>query len=287
MSITTDLHTHAVEVDTKIAETYRALGLAEQAVEMAHLRIRRVAGQRQAYDRNRTWSGSLVEAQEIAQVIADRTPVTYVEIQAAEALTAAAEAEVAAAHAFVTYTEAEYEYDGWSRFFLVIGGHIHSSMACSTCYPTTEFGWLPNLSGLTETDAVEVYGSVLCSVCFPSAPVDQVGGKTDGLTLAERAERDGAKAQAKADRDAAKAAKALAEPVRVTMGSHTETVTTVAAAKREIKQAIDNRIRYGYTTYANAETEAGIETLAVALRVKGIDIDTMIAKWTRAAERAA
>lgn len=70
-------------------------------------------------------------------------------------------------------------YTGWSRFFVVTSsaGHIHSSMHCSTCYFTTTYGWLPELSGKTEAEAVEAHGPALCSVCFPSAPVDMVGGK--------------------------------------------------------------------------------------------------------------
>src|SRR5271166_137679 len=43
--------------------------------------------------------------------------------------------------------EAESEYTGWSRFFLVTSsqGHIHSSMRCSSCFQTTTYGWLPEL----------------------------------------------------------------------------------------------------------------------------------------------
>lgn len=69
-------------------------------------------------------------------------------------------------------------YTGWSRFFLVnnAGGHIHSSMHCSTCHPTTSFSWLPTLSGLTEKDAVDAHGAILCTVCFPSAPVEWTVG---------------------------------------------------------------------------------------------------------------
>lgn len=63
---------------------------------------------------------------------------------------------------------------GWARFFLVTnrGGHIHSSMDCSTCRINTKFSWLPSVSGKTEKDAVAEYGPMLCSVCFPSAPVE-------------------------------------------------------------------------------------------------------------------
>jgi len=86
--------------------------------------------------------------------------------------------------------QAIYEQHRWSRFFLVTSsqGHVHSSMSCSTCFPTTEYGWLPNLSGLTEADAVAQEGSILCSVCFPSAPTEW----TTGISKAQ-AEKEAAK----------------------------------------------------------------------------------------------
>lgn len=103
-------------------------------------------------------------------------------------------------------------YTGWSRFFLVRnnGGHIHSSMNCSTCFASTLFGWLPTVSGKTEADAVTEFGPVLCTICFPSAPVEYTGGQLHEVTAA-RDER----AVAKAERDAKKAAKAIEPPVRV------------------------------------------------------------------------
>lgn len=73
----------------------------------------------------------------------------------------------------IDFLDAEFtRRGGWTRFFLVPGGHIHSSTTCSTCYPTTWLGWLPALSGLTEADAVATHGPLLCSVCFPDAPVE-------------------------------------------------------------------------------------------------------------------
>lgn len=77
---------------------------------------------------------------------------------------------------------------GWSRFWLVRGGHIHSSMQCSTCNKNgqaTEFGWLPALSGRAEADAVAEHGALLCTVCFPSAPVEWTNGRE--VAAAERA----------------------------------------------------------------------------------------------------
>lgn len=83
----------------------------------------------------------------------------------------------------------EATYTGWSRFFLVTSsaGHVHSSTHCSTCRPTTRFGWLPELSGKDEATAVAELGPTLCSVCYPSAPVDWTTGKK--LTAAQAARK--------------------------------------------------------------------------------------------------
>jgi hypothetical protein len=69
------------------------------------------------------------------------------------------------------------DHGQWSRFFLVTGGHIHSSTGCHTLYPTTRIGWLPALSGETEAEAVAAHGAMLCTVCFPSAPVEWTDGR--------------------------------------------------------------------------------------------------------------
>jgi len=85
---------------------------------------------------------------------------------------------------------------GWSRFFLVEGsdGHVHSSMRCSTCNRMgrpTRFGWLTELSGLSEEDAVKAYGRILCSVCFPSAPVSWTTGREDEAAARKAARCEG------------------------------------------------------------------------------------------------
>jgi len=61
-------------------------------------------------------------------------------------------------------------YEGWQRFWLV--EHIHGDRHCSSFRPTTRLGWLPDISGLTEAEAVETYGPNLCTKCFPTAPVE-------------------------------------------------------------------------------------------------------------------
>jgi hypothetical protein len=70
-------------------------------------------------------------------------------------------------------------YTGWSRFFVVTSsaGHVHATRACHTCRPTTTYGWRPDLSGNTEAEAVAKLGPALCSVCFPTAPVEHQANK--------------------------------------------------------------------------------------------------------------
>lgn len=67
------------------------------------------------------------------------------------------------------------EYNGrpWSRFIAVEGGHIHSSRFCEggTIRVTTRIGWHPELSGKSQAEAVELLGELLCTHCFPDAPV--------------------------------------------------------------------------------------------------------------------
>jgi hypothetical protein len=95
--------------------------------------------------------------------------------------------ELAALDAEIAQVEALYT--GWSRFFLVTSspGHVHKSMHCSTCRHTTTFGWLPRLSGKSEPEAVADLGPTLCTVCYPSAPLDWTSGKK--LTAAQAAKK--------------------------------------------------------------------------------------------------
>lgn len=84
--------------------------------------------------------------------------------------------------------EDEFDRRPWSRFFLVTSsnGHIHRDMNCSTCYPTTGYGWLPSLSGKTEAEAVAEQGPFLCSVCFTSAPTEWTRDRDEVKAEAEK-----------------------------------------------------------------------------------------------------
>lgn len=71
--------------------------------------------------------------------------------------------------------DAEYaKRGGWTRFWIVVNsnGHIHTSRSCTTCFPTTQYAWLPDLSGSTNDEVVELAGESACTICFPDAPVD-------------------------------------------------------------------------------------------------------------------
>jgi hypothetical protein len=98
-------------------------------------------------------------------------------------LTAEREALETKMHAVLAETDPyDREFNrrgGWTRFFLVTSsnGHIHKSMHCSTCTSTTEFGWLPEVSGKTEAEAVAAHGALLCTTCYPTAPVEWTMGK--------------------------------------------------------------------------------------------------------------
>lgn len=70
----------------------------------------------------------------------------------------------------------EHNYTGWNRYWLVTSspGHIHQSMECVSCYPTTTYALVPQLSAKRPPQAIDMFGPAMCSVCFPDAPVHTV-----------------------------------------------------------------------------------------------------------------
>lgn len=124
----------------------------------------------------------------------------------------AAAAAVAEVAAVIAGYQAEFvARGGWTRAFLVTntGGHVHSSMDCSQCYPTTQYQLMWPYSGKDEEHIVADAGERACTVCYPSAPVGVTGTKmfTDDEVKAAAAREE--RAKAKADRDAKRIANAL------------------------------------------------------------------------------
>ena len=100
--------------------------------------------------------------------------------------------------------DAIYDQDPWTRAFLVLAsnGHVHSSMDCNTCFPTTRYQWLIQYSNDDEKTIVEDAGKDACTICYPSAPAE-VLNRPSRIVTADKV----AKAQAKAERDAKREAK--------------------------------------------------------------------------------
>lgn len=119
-------------------------------------------------------------------------------------------------------TEAFRIRGGWNRAFLVANanGHVHSSMGCSTCRPTTQYAWLTDYSGADEDAIVEAAGHRACTTCYPTAPVgDAASLPTKMFTpdeleaQRERERREAWAALSPAEKRARKRAEKLADAV--------------------------------------------------------------------------
>lgn len=156
--------------DGGLAKLYAASYAADAAREGAIDAVHRAAGDTKEYmTRHPYWKMNLDDALGAAAgtpALADYSAKTT--------------ACQVAARAIREHEATHWEAHGrWQRFFLVPGGHIHSSTRCSSLHITTRIGWLPNLSGETEADAVGEHGAMLCTKCFPSAPTEYTRGKVD------------------------------------------------------------------------------------------------------------
>ena len=130
------------------------------------------------------------------------------EIEKAIEKIAVIKSEISAVNVEIAKLNKIYNQDPWTRAFLVLAsnGHVHSSMDCNTCFPTTRYNWLVQYSNDDESTIVEDAGQDACTVCYPSAPAD-VLNRPSRIVTADKI----AKAAAKAERDAKKAAKLAKE----------------------------------------------------------------------------
>ena len=166
------------EIDTRIAAAYEDYWQANHARQIQQERVRQMAEGWNWNNRTRLTyakAKAMLERREGAHF---RLGAEWEAKEADDALQKAYEAGLLAEEKREIYEQAETEYGGWQRFFLVTNtnGHIHATRACQTCFTTTQFAWLPGLSGLTEADAVAEHGPRLCTVCFPTAPVEWTEG---------------------------------------------------------------------------------------------------------------
>ena len=147
--------------------------------------------------------------------------------------------------------DAIYDQDPWTRAFLVVNnnGHVHSSLDCSTCFPTTRYQWLIQYSNDDENTIVEDAGQDACTICYPSAPAETLN-RPSRIVTADKI----AKAQAKAEREAKKAEKIAKEKANAPTASGQPLTYKEGKWTREIKTE-RSAITEWYSQYADSQRE--------------------------------
>ena len=134
--------TTPVIIDTEIAETTKAI---EEKV-------------------SRIWSlRRTITSYGTMSYYASRIEEKEIEISKAEVALAELKEKLATLNGF---------YTGWSRAFLVrnSNGHIHKSRSCTTCFDTTNYVWLTEMSGRDELEIAYLAGEKACTICYAHAP---------------------------------------------------------------------------------------------------------------------
>jgi hypothetical protein len=172
------MFTTPFEIDTELARLHGEAQMASMKVGYALDRVHHLAGDKQeTYSRYRLRRWLMTEAECMARINDPDFDAGYNTFSYGDSPQELHESRVwlEAVEAEIYALDCIFAANPWSRFFIVPGGHIHSSMECSTCnngHEPTRFGWLPQLSGKSEAEAVADQGSLLCTICFPSAPVE-------------------------------------------------------------------------------------------------------------------
>lgn len=270
---------YAAEVDTWIADLEQAAAKTRGQMNSVADRIMRAAGA--TPDRSRrgeitSWDMSFVDA-------TDALPIDHHLLAKWEALSETLDNQVNG----LVELRAIYAEHQWSRFFLVSNsnGHIHSSMSCGTCFPTTRYRWVTSLSGQTEAEAVEELGEILCSICYPSAPVAWTDGESKAVKVA-RAEREAKKAAAAAK----KRDKALV-PDSIEGGYPTQygrdRIKTTHAAKQWLTNYFEWKGYKDGVDHPSYQTEDALAIAALLVGRPGVKEETPEAVLAAAEKRAA
>lgn len=140
---------------------------------------------------------------------------------------------------------------GWTRAWLVTGGHAHRSTSCSSCYPTTQYSLVTSLSGKSENEIVDAAANRACTVCYPSAPVAARNRQSVLLTPEERTQHEQREAAATRRQTAAATAatKAITAPDGTPLRDpDNRPVKTEIAAEREAVRVLANSLWYRRTS---------------------------------------
>lgn len=192
--------------------------------------------------------------------------------------------------------EAEFRArGGWTRAFLVSGGHVHRSMSCSTCFPTTQYAWMTDYSGKSEDEIVEAAGERACTVCYPSAPVDTLRRPSKMLTPDEVAAAE-AKKQRESAREAKRAeqeAKAITSPDGSELRDGINMpVRTVVAAERALVEslsdyviAVERRRRDVHPDWQSQQEQVRDRLVAALAHKRGVSAEQVLAEAMERAQK--
>ena len=274
------------EHDEATAALHEELARLGAKWKMTRDAMHRMAGDRKTWTGNRKhWRMTETEVHSILRTQAATGDVRNLTVNRTPSQALAEdrgiEHEIDVTHGKITALEAIYRQAPWPRYFpcLSAGGHIHSSLRCSTCRWDTLMGWTPQLSGKTEAEAVAELGPVLCSVCFPSAPVEWRQDPSELSKTAQAAE--------KAAREEARYVKQLRPEER--FRGRDGWVETVAACKAILRHEVELRDYYGRGEHPwHAETARDAEAATRVLLARGVtqaEIDKIIANAVKRAIR--
>ena len=184
------------------------------------------------YDKRWDLSSKLDIAEDTKKFYEKHYPTRVDEIEKAIEKIAGIELEISAVNVEIAKLNKIYNQDPWTRAFLVLAsnGHVHSSMDCNTCFPTTRYNWLVQYSNDDENTIVEDAGQDACTICYPSAPAE-VLNRPSRIVTADKV----AKAQAKAERDAKREAKLAKEKANAPTASGKFLLYKEGKWTREIK----------------------------------------------------
>jgi hypothetical protein len=167
--------TTPVIIDTEIAEVMKAIDTKRSRIYLLNERI--------AYNKKHAWLSRETETKEIERDKLDKEVAELVE----------------------KLRTLESFYTGWSRAFLVrnSNGHIHKSRECGTCFDTTQYVWLTDMSGRDELEIAFLAGEKACTICYAHAPSSyflRESGLEDPEVTEARLARQARKAEIEAKR---------------------------------------------------------------------------------------
>lgn len=109
---------------------------------------------------------------------------------------------------------------GWARYYVVDNnnGHLHTHTRCQNTYETTEWVWMPTMSGMTHAEAVAEGGKLSCLSCFPEHREEIEAGREPRFET-PRMKKTREEREAAAAKKAEKAKKAAANGITAPDGS--------------------------------------------------------------------